>query len=273
MDINTLCANTIRVICAEGVQKANSGHPGLPMGAADYAFVLWNKFLRFNPEKPDWLNRDRFVLSAGHGSMLLYTLLHLSGFNVTMDDLKNFRQWGSRTPGHPEYGETPGVETTTGPLGQGVSNAVGMAIAEKMLQARLNKKEKIIDHYIYGIMSDGCVMEGITSESASLAGHLKLDNIIFFYDDNKITIEGETKLAFSESVEEKFKALGWYVTKIDGHDFGKIEKAIIECQQMKERPKLIIAKTTIGKGAPNQANTSDVHGSPLMEATVTEKKK
>ncbi len=273
MDINTLCANTIRVICAEGIQKANSGHPGLPMGAADYAFVLWNKFLRFNPEKPDWLNRDRFVLSAGHGSMLLYTLLHLSGFDVTMGDLKNFRQWGSKTPGHPEYGETPGVETTTGPLGQGVSNAVGMAIAEKMLQARLNKKEKIIDHYIYGIMSDGCVMEGITSESASLAGHLKLDNIIFFYDDNKITIEGETKLAFSESVEEKFKALGWYVTKIDGHDFGKIEKAIIECRQMKERPKLIIAQTTIGKGSPNQANTSVVHGSPLGEEELKLTKK
>ena len=273
MDINTLCANTIRVISAEGVQKANSGHPGLPMGAADYAFILWSKFLRFNPEKPDWLNRDRFVLSAGHGSVLLYTLLHLSGFDVTMDDLKNFRQWGSRTPGHPECAETPGVETTTGPLGQGVSNAVGMAIAEKMLQARLNKKEKIIDHYIYGIMSDGCVMEGITSESASLAGHLKLDNIIFFYDDNNITIEGETSLAFSENVEEKFKALGWYVTKINGHNFDEIEKAVIECQDMKEKPKLIIARTTIGKGSPNQANTAEVHGSPLGEEELKLTKK
>jgi len=265
MDIKTLCANTIRVISAEGVQKANSGHPGLPMGVADYVFILWSQFLNFNPEKPDWLNRDRFILSAGHGSMLLYTMLHLSGFDLSLDDLKSFRQWGSKTPGHPEYGDTPGVETTTGPLGQGFTNAVGMAIAEKMLQARLNKKEKIIDHYIYGIMSDGCVMEGISSEAASLAGHLKLDNMIFFYDDNQITIEGKTELAFSESVEEKYKALGWYVTKIDGHDFNQIERAIKECKQIREKPKMIIAYTIIGQGSPHQANTADVHGSPLGE--------
>ena len=262
--IDQLAVNTIRILAAEGVQKANSGHPGMPMGMADVAYILWAKYLKFNPEKPDWINRDRFVLSAGHGSMLLYSLLHLSHFDVTMDDLKSFRQLNSRTPGHPEYGCLPGVETTTGPLGQGFANAVGMSIASKMMKAKFDDNNNLFgEHFVYAICGDGDLMEGISSEAASIAGHLGLGNIIFFYDDNKITIDGSTDLAFTEDVQKRFDAYGWHTIKIDGHNHGEIKKAIELGQAEKGRPTLILARTTIGYGSPNKSNTSGVHGSPL----------
>jgi transketolase len=262
--IDQLAVNTIRILAAEGIQKANSGHPGMPMGMADVAYVLWTKYLKFNPEKPDWINRDRFVLSAGHGSMLLYSLLHLSHFDVTMDDLKSFRQLNSRTPGHPEYGCLPGVETTTGPLGQGFANAVGMSIASKMMKAKFDDNNGLFgEHFVYAICGDGDLMEGISSEAASLAGHLGLGNIIFFYDDNKITIDGSTDLAFTEDVQKRFDAYGWHTIKIDGHNHDEIKKAIELGQAEKNRPTLILARTTIGYGSPNKSNTSGVHGSPL----------
>ncbi len=259
-NIDTLSANSIRVLSLDIIDKANSGHPGLPLGAADYVYILWRKYLKFNPENPNWLNRDRFILSAGHGSALLYSMLHISGYNLSIDDLKNFRQWGSKTPGHPEYGETEGVETSTGPLGQGFSNAVGMAIAEKMLQARLNSK--IINHKIYALAGDGDLMEGISYESASIAGKLGLDNLIVFYDDNNITIDGTTEISFNENIEMRFKAQNWDIIKIDGHNFKEIEKALDWAQNENGKPKLIIAKTTIGKGCPNKSNTPKIHGSP-----------
>ena len=265
--INKLAADTIRILAAEGVQKANSGHPGMPMGMADCAFVLWSQFLKFNPTDPEWVNRDRFVLSAGHGSMLLYSLLHLSGFDVTMEDLKSFRQWGSRTPGHPEYGHLPGVETTTGPLGQGFANGVGMAIAAKMHGARYNAPNFQLfgNHYIYGIVSDGDLMEGVASEAASLAGHLGLGNIVYIYDDNSITIDGSTNLAFSEDVAKRFDAYGWHTIKIDGHDHDQIADAIEKGKSVKDKPTLILAKTHIGYGSPNKQDSAGVHGSPLGE--------
>lgn len=265
--LKKLAADTIRILAAEGVQKANSGHPGMPMGMADCAVVLWTRFLKFNPKDPDWVNRDRFVLSAGHGSMLLYSLLHLSGFDVTMEDLKSFRQWGSRTPGHPEYGHLPGVETTTGPLGQGFANGVGMAIAAKMHFARYNTDEFNLfgNHHIYGIVSDGDLMEGVASEAASLAGHLGLGNIVYLYDDNDITIDGSTNLAFSEDVAKRFDAYGWHTIKIDGHDYKQIADAIEKGKDETEKPTLILAKTHIGFGSPNKQDTSGVHGSPLGE--------
>ena len=211
-ELTTLAVNTIKMLAVDAVEKAQSGHPGLPMGAADYAFVLWTRYLRYNPDDPAWPNRDRFILSAGHGSMLLYALLHLSGYDLPMEELKRFRQWDSKTPGHPEYGLTPGVETTTGPLGQGFANGVGMAIAAKMAAARYNTAEhKIVDHYIYGIVSDGDLMEGVASEAASLAGHLGLGNLIYFYDDNHISIEGSTDLAFTEDRGKRFEAYNWQV--------------------------------------------------------------
>lgn len=264
-NLDQLSVNTIRILAAEGVQRANSGHPGMPMGMADCAYVLWTKFLKFNPQDPQWLNRDRFILSAGHGSMLLYSMLHLSSYEVTLDDLKSFRQLNSRTPGHPEYGFLPGVETTTGPLGQGFANGVGMAIAAKMQAERFNTKEQKIfgDHYIYAIVSDGDLMEGVASEAASYAGYLGLGNIIYLYDDNSITIEGKTDLTYSEDVAKRFEAYGWYTIKIDGHDHKQIAKAIEEGQNEKQKPTLILAKTTIGFGSPNKSNTSEVHGSPL----------
>jgi transketolase len=260
-----LAADTIRILAAEGVQKANSGHPGMPMGMADCAFVLWAEFLKFNPKDPEWVNRDRFVLSAGHGSMLLYSLLHLSGFDVTLEDLNSFRQWGSRTPGHPEYGYLPGVETTTGPLGQGFANGVGMAIAAKMHSARYNTTDFNLfgSHLIYGIVSDGDMMEGVASEAASLAGHLGLGNIVYIYDDNNITIDGNTNLAFTEDVAKRFDAYGWHTIKIDGHDHDQITNAIEIGKNEKEKPTLILAKTHIGYGSPNKQDTSGVHGSPL----------
>jgi len=264
IELDKLCANTIRLLAADGIQKANSGHPGLPLGAADYAYVLWSRFLTHNPETPKWLNRDRFVLSAGHGSMLLYSLLHLSGYSLSLEELKNFRQWGSKTPGHPEYNHTEGVETTTGPLGQGFTNAVGMAIAEKMMEARLNKFGKeIINHKIYVIAGDGCMMEGITSEAASYAGHLGLNNLIVFYDDNNITIEGRTDITFTEDVEKRYKSYNWNVLSMNGNNIEEIDKTIKKALKSQNQPTLIISKTIIGYGAPNKNNSHDVHGSPL----------
>ena len=259
-----LAVNTLRMLSADAVEKAQSGHPGLPMGFADVAFVIWMQFLRFNPHDPQWPNRDRFILSAGHGSMLLYALLNLFGYDLSLDDIKQFRQFGSKTPGHPEYGHTPGVESTTGPLGQGFANGVGMALAERILADRFNKGGmKIIDHYIYGVVSDGDLMEGITSEAASFAGHLGLANIIYIYDCNQITIEGSTSLAFTEDVAKRFEAYNWRVFKIDGHNHTEIAEAIETARGEKERPSLIIARTHIGKGSPNRQDTASIHGEPL----------
>ena len=256
------------MLSVDAIEAANSGHPGLPMGCSDIAFVLWNEFLRFNPEDPAWPNRDRFILSAGHGSALLYSLLHLYGFDLPMEEIRNFRQWGSKTPGHPEYGHTPGVETTTGPLGQGFANGVGMAMAERVMAGKFNGKGSVIDHFIYSIAGDGDMMEGITSEAASIAGHLGLSRLIYFYDSNQITIEGDTNFTFSEDVGKRFESYSWQVLHVDGYDHAAIRKAIIAGQKDEERPTLIIAKTTIGKGSPNKANTASAHGEPLGEAEV-----
>jgi transketolase len=273
-ELTQLAVNTIRMLAVDAVEKANSGHPGLPMGAATYAFVLWSRYLRFNPQDPAWPNRDRFILSAGHGSMLLYALLHLSGYDLSLDELKRFRQFGSKTPGHPEYGLTPGVETTTGPLGQGFANGVGMAIAAKMAAARYNTAEhKIVDHYIYGIVSDGDLMEGVSAEAASLAGHLGLGNIIYFYDDNRISIEGSTELAFTEDRGKRFEAYNWQVLYIDGHDPEAAAQAIEEAQAETARPTLIVARTHIGYGSPNKMDTAAAHGEPLGAEEVIATKK
>lgn len=266
------CVNTIRTLSMDAVQKANSGHPGMPMGMADVAYVLWNDFLKHNPSNPNWVNRDRFVLSAGHGSMLLYSLLHLTGYELSLDEIKNFRQWGSKTPGHPEYGHTPGVETTTGPLGQGFATGVGMAIAEKHLAAKVNTDDnKVIDHTVYAIVSDGDLMEGISHEAASLAGHLNLDNLIYLYDDNKITIDGSTDLAFTEDVIARFKAYGWYTEAIDGHDREAIRAAISKAQRQ-GKPSLIACRTHIGFGSPAKQDTSASHGSPLGDDEIKKTK-
>jgi transketolase len=263
-DLDRLAVNTIRLLSADGVQKAKSGHPGMPMGMADVAYVLWTRYLKYNPADPEWPNRDRFVLSAGHGSMLLYSMLHLSGYDLSMEDLQQFRQLGSRTPGHPEFGRTPGVEATTGPLGQGISNGVGMALASKILAAKFNGAQAgLVDHYVYGICSDGDLMEGVASEAASLAGHWGLGNLIFFYDDNAITIEGSTELAFTEDVAKRFEAYGWQTLRADGHDHAQIAAALETAQADKERPTLILTKTHIGMGSPNKQDTSGVHGEPL----------
>jgi transketolase len=271
----TLAANVIRMLAADGVQKANSGHPGMPMGMADAALVLWTKFLRFDPQDPAWPNRDRFVLSAGHGSMLLYTMLHLSGYDVTLDDLKSFRQWGSRTPGHPEHGLLPGVETTTGPLGQGFANGVGMAIAAKMTAARYNKpgQEVLGTHFVYGIVSDGDLMEGVSAEAASMAGHLGLGNIVYLYDSNRITIEGSTDLAFTEDVAKRFDAYGWHTLTIDGHDRAAVEAALEAGRKETARPTLIVTKTHIGFGAPKKQDSAEAHGAPLGKDELRATKK
>ena len=263
--LDQLCINTIRMLSADGVQKANSGHPGMPMGAAAMAYVLWTRFLRHNPKDPKWPNRDRFVLSAGHGSMLIYSLLHLSGYDLPLDELKNFRQWGSKTPGHPEYGDTPGVETTTGPLGQGFANGVGMALAERYLAARFNKPgHQIIDHFTYGIVSDGDLMEGISHEAASLAGHLGLGKLIYFYDDNHISIEGDTDITFTENRIGRFESYDWHAQYVpDGNDLEALEQAIIEAQNESGRPSLIAVRTHIGYGSPNKQDTASAHGEPL----------
>ena len=260
--IGNQIANTLRFLAADGVEKANSGHPGMPMGMADCAYVLWSKFLRFNPEDANWIGRDRFVLSAGHGSMLLYALLHLYGFDMSMDDLKNFRQWGSKTAGHPEYGEAPGIETTTGPLGQGFATGVGMALASKIFSVRFGR-ELFNRQRIYGIVSDGDLMEGVASEAASLAGHLQLGNIVYIYDDNHISIEGSTNLTFSESVSKRFESYGWQVIEIDGHNHAEIESALKTGIAEAGKPTLIKARTHIGYGAPGKVDTAGVHGAPL----------
>ena len=273
-DLRAKCANTIRFLAADGVEKANSGHPGTPMGAADQAFVLWTEFLRFDPSKPDWPNRDRFVLSGGHASMLLYSLLHLSGHGLALEDLQQFRQWGSKTPGHPEVGHTVGVELTTGPLGAGFSTAVGMALAAKMLAARFNLPGMpIIDSHIYGICGDGDMQEGVTAEAASLAGHLGLGNLIFFYDNNNITIEGHLDVSMGEDVGHRFEAYGWYVQHIDGHDHDAIRAALYLARQQTTKPSLIVAKTTIGYGAPTKAGTHEVHGAPLGKVEMAQMRK
>jgi transketolase len=264
--LEELCVNTIRFLAVDAVEKAKSGHPGTPMGMADMAFVLWTEFLHHDPKDPHWKNRDRFVLSAGHASMLLYSLLYLTGYpDMTMEDLKQFRQWGSKTAGHPEYGHATGIEVTTGPLGQGIADAIGMSLASKMMKARFDGADefKPIDHYIYGICSDGDLMEGISTEAASIAGHLGLGNLIFFYDDNHISIEGETRLAFSEDIKKKFEALGWHTLKIDGHDRDAVRKAIRKSQKVTDRPSLIIARTVIGFGSPKYHGTARAHGEPL----------
>ncbi|MBT7151954.1 MAG: transketolase [Deltaproteobacteria bacterium] len=265
-ELDQLCINTIRFLSADAIQTANSGHPGLPMGMAGIVFRLFTQYLKFNPENPQWHNRDRFVLSAGHGSALLYTLLHLTGYDLSLDDLKDFRKLGSKTPGHPEYGHTPGVEATTGPLGQGIANAVGLAIAGKYLGSYLNRPEyTVMDYHTYVLSGDGCLQEGIASEACSLAGHLGLNNLIVIYDDNKITIDGKTDLSFSEDVAKRFEAYNWHVQEIsgDGHDLEAFDRALVNAQEEDSRPSLIKVETVIGYGSPNKQGTSGVHGSPL----------
>ena len=265
-----LCVNTIRTLSVDAVQRANIGHPGLPMGAAAMAHVLWTRFLNHHPQNPAWANRDRFVLSAGHGSMLLYSLLYLTGYELGLDELKAFRQWGSRTPGHPEYGVVPGVETTTGPLGQGAANAVGMALAAKHLAARFNRPGyPIVDHEVFALVSDGDLMEGLSHEAASLAGHLRLDNLIWLYDDNHITIEGGTELAFSEDVLERFRAYGWHTQRVaEGNDLEAIATALETAKAQRAGPALIAIRTHIGYGSPHKQDSAAAHGAPLGEDEV-----
>ena len=259
-----IIANTIRGLSVDGVAAANSGHPGMPLGMADVCAVLWSEHMNFNPKNPKWLNRDRFILSAGHGSMLIYSLLHLYGYDLSMDDLKAFRQWGSKTPGHPENFITAGVETTTGPLGQGVANAVGFALAEASLAARYNREgSEIIDHYTYVVAGDGCLQEGISHEACSFAGHNKLGKLIMLYDSNNITIDGPTHISFTEDTRKRFEAYGWQVLEIDGHDYDQINSAIAEAKKEKSKPSIIICKTIIGFGSPNRAGTSKAHGEPF----------
>lgn len=275
--LETLCVNSIRFLAVDAINKSNSGHPGLPMGCAPMAFALWDKVLRHNPKNPKWFNRDRFVLSAGHGCMLLYALLHLTGYDsVTLDDIKQFRQWGSKTPGHPETFETPGVEVTTGPLGQGISSAVGLAMAEAHLAARFNKPDcKLVDHTTYVLMGDGCNQEGVSGEAASLAGHLGLGKLIALYDDNHITIDGDTGVSFTEDVLKRYEAYGWHTIHVsDGNtDIAAISRAIEEAKAVTDRPSIIKVTTTIGYGSPNKANTAGVHGAALGadEAELTRK--
>lgn len=263
-------ANSIRVLALDAVQKANSGHPGMPLGMADIAEVLWNDFLNHSPKNPHFINRDRFILSNGHGSMLQYALLYLTGYDLSLEDLKNFRQLHSKTPGHPEYGITPGVETTTGPLGQGLAHAVGMALAEKLLSQEFNRENHtIVDHYTYVFLGDGCLMEGVSHEVCSLAGTWKLNKLIAFWDNNHISIDGNVKGWFTDNTPERFKAYHWHVIEnIDGHDAEQIKQAILEAKQVTDKPVLICCKTTIGFGSPNKAGTADVHGSPLGEEEV-----
>ncbi|MEE2903694.1 MAG: transketolase [Myxococcota bacterium] len=276
-DLRHKAANAIRFLSIDAVNKANSGHPGAPMGMADIAVVLWAEIMKFDPKAPTWQDRDRFILSNGHGSMLLYSMLHLSGYEVSMDDIKNFRCLHSITPGHPEYGMTPGVETTTGPLGQGFATGVGMALAERMAKARFNQSGadfQPVDHYIYAICGDGCLMEGISAEAASIAGQHGLGELIYIFDDNKITIDGSTDISFNEDVEKRFLAHGWDVSKVDGHDQAAIKSAVLAAQKVTDKPSLIMARTHIGFGSPNKQDTSGAHGSPLGadEAQLTREK-
>ncbi|MDM8551909.1 transketolase [Desulfobacterales bacterium HSG2] len=268
--IDEQCINTIRTLSMDAIQQANSGHPGAPMGLAPAAYVLWTRFLRHSPENPDWINRDRFVLSGGHASMLLYSMLHLTGYDLSLDDIRNFRQWGSKTPGHPEYGLTSGVETTTGPLGQGFANGVGMAIAERHLGARFNRPGyEIVDHHTFVICGDGDLMEGVSAEAASLAGHLGLGKLVCVYDDNQISIEGRTDITFTEDVGRRFKAYDWHVAVVeDGNDLEAIHKAVESAKAETERPTLIMLNTHIAYGSPNKQDSSDAHGAPLGEEEV-----
>ena len=270
MTLDELCINTLRFLAVDAVQKANSGHPGAPMGAAVMAHVLWDRFLKHNPDDPVWSDRDRFILSAGHASAMLYALLYLTGYDLPLEEIKQFRQWGSKTPGHPEYGLAPGVEVTTGPLGQGFANGVGMAIAERWLAEHYNRSGyEIINHYTYAIVSDGDLMEGVSSEAASLAGTLKLGKLIYLYDDNDISIEGDTDITFTEDVAQRFKSYGWHVVgPIDGMDIASVDSAIRMAQAEASRPSLIICKTIIGYGSPNKAGTGSAHGEPLGEEEV-----
>jgi len=273
-ELDQLCINTIRALTLDAVQKANSGHPGLPLGAAPMAYVLWTRFLRHNPRNPKWDNRDRFLLSAGHGSMLIYSLLHLTGYDLPLEEIENFRQWGSKTPGHPEYGLTPGIEITTGPLGQGFANGVGMAMGAAHLAQKFNQKDfPLIDHYVYAIVSDGDLMEGVAAEAASLAGHLKLGKLIYLYDDNKVTIEGFTSLAFSEDVQRRFDSYGWHTqTVADGNNLDEIDLAIRTAQSVTDAPSLISVKTVIGYGMPTQG-TRKAHSDAPGEDAVREAKR
>ena len=264
-------AKTVSMLSADAVQRANSGHPGLPMGAAGYASLLWSQFLRFNPQEPRWLNRDRFVLSAGHGSALLYSVLHLFGYELSLEDLKSFRQWGSSTPGHPEFGVTAGVECTTGPLGQGVANGVGLALSGKLLAAEYGAE--LFDYRVYGIVSDGDLMEGIASEACSLAGHLGLGNLIYLYDDNKISLAGSTDVCFTESVQQRMESYGWHVQSVDAQDLDAVKRAIEEAIEETSKPSIIAVRSIIGYGSPNKANTYGAHGSPLGEAELNLTKK
>jgi transketolase len=268
-DLDQSCINALRVLAMDGVQKADSGHPGMPMGMADVAYILWTRHLKHNPGNPEWPNRDRFVLSAGHGSMLLYSLLYLTGYPITLDDLKQFRQWGSKTAGHPEYDLELGIETTTGPLGQGFGTGVGMAIAAKHLAARFNRPDcALYDNWIYAIVSDGDLMEGLSHESASMAGHLGLDNLIYLYDDNNITIEGSTEISFTEDVAARFRAYHWHVQEIDGHDIDAIDAALRSARSAKGQPHLIVCHTHIAYGSPNMQDSSEAHGAPLGEDEI-----
>ncbi len=273
--LDELCINTIRVLSMDAVQKANSGHPGLPMGAAAMAYVLWTRFLKHNPRDPLWPDRDRFVLSAGHGSMLLYSLLHLTGYDLPLEEIKRFRQWGSRTPGHPERGHTPGVEVTTGPLGQGFGNGVGMAIAEAWLAARYNRPgHELVSHYTYALVSDGDLMEGVASEAASLAGHLRLGKLIYLYDQNYISLAGATALTFTENVGQRFEAYGWHIRRVaNGNDTEDVAAALQEARDEKNRPSLLLVRTHIGYGSPHKQDTFQAHGSPLGVEEVAATKK
>ena len=268
--LDQLCINTLRFLAIDSVQKARSGHPGAPMGAAPMAYVLWDRFLKHNPADPQWPDRDRFVLSAGHASAMLYSLLHLTGYDLPIEELQQFRQWGSRTPGHPEYGLTPGVEVTTGPLGQGLANAVGMALAERWLATRFNRPgHEIIDHYTYAMVSDGDLQEGVAAEAASLAGTLGLGKLVLLYDDNQISIEGDTDIAFLEDVPRRFEAYGWQVIQgLDGNDLDSVAAAISEARAELDRPSIIVCSTVIGYGSPNKAGTAGVHGAPLGDDEV-----
>ena len=270
-ELDAMCIDAIRCLSIDAIQKAKSGHPGMPMGMAPAAYVLWTEFMKYNPHDPKWVNRDRFVLSAGHGCMLLYSLLHLTGYDLPLDELKNFRQWGSRTPGHPEYGHTPGVEVTTGPLGQGIANAVGMAIAAKYLANRYNREDfRLLNYRIFVIAGDGCMMEGVSSEASSLAGHLKLDNLIVVYDDNHISIDGDTALAFDEDVAKRYEAYGWFVQTVggDGNDMNAFRTAIGAARKEKTRPSLIKLRTHIGNVSPHRQDTPEANGPPLGEDEV-----
>ena len=274
-ELHKQCVNTIRMLAIDAVEKANSGHPGLPMGAAEMAFVLWSRHLRYDPADPRWANRDRFILSAGHGSMLLYALLHLAGFDLSIDDLKQFRQLHSKTPGHPEFRYTPGVEATTGPLGQGLANAVGFALSAKMMAARVNPASgfKPLDHYVYGICSDGDLMEGVASEACSLAGHQKLGNLIFLYDDNHVTLAATTEVTFTEDRDARFRAYGWHVQHVeDGNDAEAIDRAIRAAQDERDRPSLISVRSILGFGSPGKQGTPEAHGSPLGKDEVKKTK-